>query len=622
MMANLPVESDFSGDPQAWYAIAVNEVNAANQYLVKLATATAGINPPTIDAVFPNTPDAPALLVANPPQMEQIIWELPGLPAAFSGTLSIDNYMPDPFDAQPPTLSFGAAPAPFSEPLPDAPGVNLVYEAPTLSVELPAPPSLLSIQTSRFDGINMPTIDSNVPQLSVVAPSVVQYVPGQLYTSSLLSASQATLERFIVDGGTGLPPAVEEALWNRAREREYRQAADSVADLDRMEVLGYAFPPGMYLNARIKINTELAYNVQTLNREIAIEQAKLEQENLRWAMQNAVQLEGQMISYRNSTEQRAFDSTKYATEAGIAIYNAQVQAYGAFLDAYKTKVAIYDSQVRAELARVEAYKAEIAAEQAKAEINNALVQQYKVAADVALANVDIYKAEIAGIQAKAEIEKLKIEIFGEQVRGYAAKVNAYTAGVEGFRATIAAETSKQEAFKSQVEVYSAQVDAAVKTASARIEEFKGQIMAKTAEWDGYKAAVAAASARAQAIAQINSATADTYRAEASAVASYNDVLTKQWQAAVEQAQRVAEIGVAAAKANAELFVSTRSLALESAKVGAQVSAQIGSAALNSSNWSWSRSYARSVADSYSNNYSKSDSYSESVSTSYNYSASV
>jgi hypothetical protein len=51
--------------------------------------------------------------------------------------LDVTDVMPEPFDDEPPALSFGAAPAAFSEAAPDAPGINLVFEDPTLTVDLP-----------------------------------------------------------------------------------------------------------------------------------------------------------------------------------------------------------------------------------------------------------------------------------------------------------------------------------------------------------------------------------------------------------------------------------------------------------------------------------------------------
>jgi hypothetical protein len=88
----------------------------------------------------------------------------------------------------------------------------------------------------------------------------------------------------------------------------------------------------------------------------------------------------------------------------------------------------------------------------------------------------------------------------------------------------------------------------------------------------------------------NSATADVYKSVVSGTSTYNETLTKQWNVTLEQAERVAEVGVSAAKANAELYMTTRSLALDASKVGATVNAQMGSAAIGAINWSTHYSY--------------------------------
>ena len=602
-------------------SIALKEVDAANGFIASMGSLTASITPPTINPVFPSGATAPAVLAGTAPVMDDIIWVAPNAPADFTGMLDISNILPDPFEVDAPVLSFPAAPAAFSEAAPAAPGINLVFDDPTLDLTLPAPPSLLSLNVVPFDGLNIPTLDYTVPTLTVAEPSIREYTPGAFYTSSLLTSLKSFLQDQIDNGGTGLNANVEEAIWNRAREREARSAADALRQLEEMESLGYAFPPGVYVDGRIKIATETSYAEAGASREVMIKQAELAQANTQAALSNAIAIESKLIDYTNQVEQRFFESCKYATEAGIAIYNAKVQAYAAYVDAYKGRVQAYVAQVQAETAKVDAYRATIAAEQAKADINQALVQQYKVQVDAALANVEVFKARIAAIQTKAEIEKIKVETFGEQVRAYTARIGAYTAGVEGFRATIQAEATKQDAYKARVDAYVAQVTAASKNAEIRIAAFDGQLRAYTARWDGYKSAYQAESARAQAIAAVNSSRSDAFKAQVTGFASYNDTLTKQWQVALEQAQRTAEIGVSAAKANSDLYITTRSLALDAAKVGAQVSAQLGAAALNAVNFSTSISSSTSDSQSYgvSDSFSISASTSTSTNTNYNYS---
>lgn len=604
---------------------AQSAANVAYSYMTQLGLVTADLSPPSITPVFPSPPAAPAPVQTATPAMQPVMITPPVAPAPFNQTLNIDAVLPAPFDEAPPVLMFGDAPAPFTEAAPDAPGVDTSYVMPDLDLNLPAAPNLLSLTIGAFGGVNLPTLAEDVPVLTAVAPTVVEYKPGAYYTSALLSALQTTLADRIANGGTGIPAAAENAIWDRQREREFIAGDDAVRDLERMESLGYALPPGVYLDARLRINTEMRARQISLGREIMIKQAELEMENIRQSLTVATQLENTLVNYNNQVEQRLFESSKYATEAGIEIYNAKVRAYAAFLDAYKTKINVYEARIRGELAKVEVYKAQLQAEEAKAQINNALVQQFKVQTDAALANVEVFKARVLAIQSKAELEKLKINVFGEQVRAYTAKIGAYTAGVEGFRASVMAEGSKQEAFKAKVSAYATNVDAVVKTIEARIEEYKGKILAKTAEWEGYKAAYQGEASRAQSITAANQSLVEGYRAEVAGTIGYNDTLSKQWQVSLDQAQRVSEIGLGAAKANAELYVTTRSLALDAAKVGSQVSAQIAAASLNAVNYSYSNTFGYSASAQNSNSTAQSisssiqQSTSQSTNNNYNYS---
>lgn len=599
--------------------------NTAYSYISQLGVVTAALAPPVINPVFPSSPAAPAIMSTAQPTLQPVTVTPPAQPVPLTAELNVDTLLPDTFDENPPVLMFGDAPVPFSEPAPDAPGVDTSYVMPELSLTLPAAPNLLSLTIGKFDGVTLPTLEESVPELMAVAPTVVEYKPGAYYTSALLTGLQNTLLDRITNGGTGIPAAAENAIWDRQREREFIVADDAIRDLERMESMGFAMPPGVYMDARLRVNTEMRARQISLGREIMIKQAELEMENIRRSLEVATQLEGTLVNYNNQVEQRLFESSKYATQAGIEIYNAKVRAYAAYLDAYKTKINIYEARIRGELAKVEVYKAQLQAEEAKAQINNALVQQFKVQTEAALANVEVFKAQVLAIQSKAELEKLKINIFGEQVRAFTAKISAYTAGVEGFRATVAAESAKQDAYKSQVAAYAAKVDAVVKTIEAKIEEYKGKVMAKTAEWEGYKAAYQGEASRAQSITSSNQSLIEAYKADVASVAGFNETLTKQWQVSIDQAQRTAEIAVSAAKANGELYLTTRGLALDAAKVGSQVSAQIAAASLNAVNYSYSNTFGYSASATNSTSASSSgsssfvDSTSDNTNSNYNYS---
>lgn len=592
--------------------VAYGEITYANQFLARLGDLAAGLVPPVINPIFPVGNVPPAISVPTPPDLIPIVWTPPPTPTPFSGTLDVSSIFPAPFDKDPPVLIFPTPPATFAGVTPAAPPIDLNFTYPTVSVDLPRPPALLSLQTHTFDGVVLPTIDSTIPVLTAVAPNLVAYVEGPTYTSQLLDDMRASLSARITQGGTAIPAAAEQAIYDREREKEARALADGIAALDRMESMGFALPPGVFLDAHIKLQTEFGYVAASHAREVMISQAKLEQDNILAALETAVKIEGSLIGYANQVAQRAFEASKYATEAGIAIYNAQVQAYSAILKAYEVKVEIYKAQIEAALATVQVFKIEIDAELAKAQVNTALVQQYTAEVQAALAVVDIYKAEIEAIQVRATVEKVKVEIYGEQIKAYVGQINAFTAQVEAYRASVQTQTAIEESFKVEVEAFAAQVNAAAAEANAKVEVFKAQVAANAETYEGYKALVIGQGEQVKAESEANRAAAVIYEAVTRGVSAYNEVLVKEWQVAIDEAQRVTEIGVSAAKANADLYLTVQSLMQDATKVGGQVAAQIAAAALSSVNWSTHRAANANIS------YQGSDSDSHSVSTSINF----
>lgn len=595
------------GDAYTMFYTSQQLVNLAEGYIAQLEAQAGMLAAPTINVAFPivTTPPVPAQVPG--PTLQQVTWTVPGQPPPFSGSVDVSGLVIAPFTGVPPTLSFGAQPAPFTGAAPAAPPVNLDFTYPTVSVTLPTPPSLMTLDTVNFPTIVIPPFNASVPALTAVQPGPFNYQPGALYTSQLLTDLENELDLAITTGQyTVLNSQVQQALWDAGREREYRQQAAALAELTRMEALGYAFPPGVYVDARIKIQTETNYTIAGLSRDIMTKQAELQLENIGKAREEAVKLEYRLIQYANENAQRAFEAAKYATEAGIALYNAQVQAYTASLEGYKTQAMVYDTQIKGLMAQVQVVQAQIEYEKTKADINTALVHQYEVEVQAAEAVLQIYKTQVEIIQTQANVEKIKVEIYGEEIKAFIGQINAYTAQVEGYKASVEAQATIEQAFKTSVDAYTAEVNANVAQINARVSVFQSQVQAYQAQLAGYDAAIKGMVGQAQAASMFNTATAEVFKAQVEAMTSYNQVLTAQWTAILNEQAQITQIAVSAAKANGDLYISARGLSLDASKVGAQVMAQLGAAALGAISWHNSSQWSSSMSSSDSISQSKSD----------------
>ena len=611
------------GDPTTIISKGDALMSTAISYANQIGTIAGGLQVPVINPVFPTIGSAPLPITVPPPVTKEVVWTVPTQPGANYGDLgNLDGYLPGPLTDLPPTLVFGTVPPKDFGSAPDSPQIDLNFTLPELHLQLPTAPQLMTINTIQFDGVTLPTFDTTAPVLNVVAPNLITYQEAPPYTSTLLSMLKQDLEDAISNGlNIGMPTEALRGLFDQARENEYRTMADSLAELDRMEAMGFALPPGVYVDGRIKITTETQNKMAGLNRDIMVKQADLTLQNLMKCREDATQLEGKLIDYANQVAQRAFESSKYQTEALVAIYNARINAFNAQMEGYKARAQVYDYQIRGALAIAEIYKTRVEAESLKAQVNNSLVQMYKAEVDAAMANVEIFKAELQAVQIQAELQKTKVEAFAEQIRAYTGQISAYSAEVEAYKATMQAQGIQQDAYRSRVEAYKATVEAGVAQINGRVEGYKAKITGYQASLDGFKASLEAMVQQARAAAEYNTSRAEVYRATISGISAYNEVITKQWSAAIEIATKQTELGIKAAEANIQAYLQAKQIAIEAAKTGAQVAAQLGAAAFNaisfSNSNSWSSSGSQSYAESYSyalsNSAASTDSYSESKS---------
>lgn len=531
---------------------------------------------------------------------------------------------------EPPVLEFGTAPT-----IPSVGSVD-IPTAPTLDVV--TPPTYLTLNTPTFSGIDLHTdyLDKldNIPTLSLVEPTPYTYALGPEYASALLTGLKNILNARL-GGGTGLDAAVEQAIWDRARDRETKTALGNEAEIMRQsEALGFQLPPGV-LSAQLRDAQKNHYDkLSGLSRDIAIKQAELEQENLRQTIAAGMELEGKLIDYSYKLEALTFEAAKITAENAIAVYTAQIEQFKALLVAYNTYASAYDSIIKAELGKVEVYKAELDGEQAKADINTAMVQQYKAAIEAGSAQVEIYKAQVgaanaligveqtrisaageqikayvalvnaetskleaykAGIQAEAtkvdiykaevgaasalmQLEQIKIGAAGERVKAYSASVGAQTSKVDAYKAGIQAETTKIDIYKIKADVFGIKANAQAEKARAEISRFAALAQSKANEWDGYKAKVAAESERIRALAAQSGSMLDGYKAGAAAIEAEAGMTTKIWETQLKDYEAAQNIALQSAKINGDWVIATNGARLDAAKVGAQVYAQLTSSA--------------------------------------------
>ena len=524
------------------------------------------------------TPPTPPSAITPPPAptLPGITVTTPNTPGAFTEGKPV-IVVTDFTDEEPnlnlppaPTVIYGLAPI-----VPDVSDVNMPNEPEMADVALP---TFLSLSTPTFGGVDLHydylSKLEDIPTLELVQPTPYHYARGPAYASALLDNLKAVLNERI-KGGTGLNPAVEQAIWDRARSRETQTALANEAEVMRQsEALGFQLPSGV-LAAQLREAQQAYYDkLSGFSRDVAIKQAELEQENLKQTIAQGMQLEGQLIDYSLKLEQMTFEAAKTAAENAIQIYNGQVEKFKALLAAYDTYAAAYKTIMDAELSKVEVYKAQMQGEQAKAEVNNSLVQRYKAQIEAGMSRVEVYKAQVGAANTRVQLEQTKLSAVGEQIKAYVAQVNAETAKVEAYKAGVQAETAKVEIYSAKAQAYGIKTNAQAEKARAEISRFNALAQAKEAEWRGFEAQVRAEASRLDAIASHSGALTANYKAHAEVLQASASLQERAWEASAKQYEAGQNYAMQAAKMNGDWQMQASEARRDVAKAGTQVYAQL------------------------------------------------
>ena len=539
--------------------------------------------PPTLVEVFLDTTGAPGTAPAIDPlphvteglQLAPVFTALPPtmlLPPRPAELGAFTEYAPDISTelllGEAPDMEVGLAPTAPEIILPSKPGGmrQLLNAAPTIRTDfiVPEPPRLLErigeAPTVR-DRAEPDAPQYDVPDFSVIAPAAPDSPPAGLSSELIASyretapafiaalegqidarmdkinpefrSQMATLEgklrSFIVDQGTALRPEVENAIYERSKDKvsaEFRRARES-AFTDAAK-RGLTLPDGSAYAAVRQARLAGADANARASVEIAVKQAELEQQNIQFAITTSNQLRTAVlqsaIAYHQSLvalNGQAVDTAKTVVNNIIETYNMSLKVYSAKVEAYKAEAAVYEAHLRAIATKVDIYRAQISALQALVQVDATRIDAYKSSIDALQAIAGIYQSQIQALVAQTSIEKIKIEAFGAEVeayraeaqakaaewQGYSAAVNGeeakakvYAASMDGFRALVDSKRAQMEGYKVSADVQIARLGAErlkIEGFAAKVQAHAAMAQAKRGEWDGYSAAVSGEAAKIQ-----------------------------------------------------------------------------------------------------------------------------
>jgi len=397
-------------------------------------------------------------------------------------------------------------PDPFKAPTyPDKPTIELPQIVSPINIVLPTldPPDISGIQAT------IAGLRDNLPE----APSLPQDIGftdivNQFFSSAKLQISDTVLglvEKIntLLSGGTGIPNDVALAMRNRAYFIEDRMAyqAEQTAIADWL-ARGFTLPGGSLEVKLTEIRQKSVDKKSELNLNLWIEEAKLEIENMRFAVQQGITYEAMHKDALIKLYGVCGDLAAKAADVQIKLLDAAVNVFQAKGQMWQIQFSTINSEIQLELSNIEVYKAQLEGQKLISDLNQQEVELYKTQIESVNSRVSLYKAEVEATNALLQGELGKLQYAAERVKLYATEISAWEAEWKAYGESVRAEQGKVEIYKalvqgfsSEVEAYAKNIDAAKTEASLQLETLQLGLQTWTAQLEKYKAEVQAESVR-------------------------------------------------------------------------------------------------------------------------------
>lgn len=549
--------------------------------------------------VRPVKPDAP--------ELDEISTDVPTAPEVEDVEFRDAGDAPESPDFS--NLSFSPPTAP-STPLPTPPADDDVVLETIVIPEmdpynLPSPKQLYELNIPDAPELPEVEFEAERPEFDFDAPDGTFNWQETAYSSDLMDSVKANLQS-LIDGGLGLPAAIEQALFERGRERADTLGLARVQQAENLMASRGIYEGGGYMRATLeKARFEARTDAAGHNRDITIEAAKITVESVRFGLSQAATLEIALLQENSQINQRSLEAAKIAKDVSISVFNAHVSRYNLEVELFKADAQVFLNRIQANIARAEMFKAEIDAQKAIGEINEGLIRSYiaELQSIDTLANIYRSKLEAAKVAGEINVQRLeqarikvqtyatRVEAWGKEQDGYRTQVEAAMGNVRMYEVVGNVYARRCEAFKSINESYFQQ-------AQARIEVQKLGFAGFNAELEAARALLAAQVARNNSKAQLFSSQADMYSAEGQVAAAESAAQDRtnelRVRVATARLESILKITDSRINQNAQIY----GLYVEQLKAKAQVVSQLAAATMSGVNFG--ASYSGSLNFGYQN----------------------
>ncbi len=427
-----------------------------------------------------------------------------------------------------------------------------------------------------------------IPDYNITLPDIEFSFVESEYTSALKDALGAKLLSDVQNGGTGLDADVEDAIWERTRERDDKDYVEAAAKLDsKWSGKKFSLPDGVLVNLHQDLIVDDRNQRVERSRDILIKQGELAQANTHFAITSSLGLETLEINHANEVANRALEAAKSVMELGIAFHDLKIKDYNIQLERVKIQAIEQGARLEGERLRLEGYRVSLLEVQAKSGLDKDRLAEYTVDLERYNSLVKLFTAEQGAVETALGIEGLKLGLYKENINDYKSRLDAqrneallYEAQTKGelgkiqiYTAELDAEKTRVGTLKVQTDIEIAKLNESVKLQDLELRAFIGNI-------ERYKAEIGIANVELSQEAVMYGHDVAKFRAEIQKDVSQLELGVETLIKGRALDLQNTNIRLENAKANLDSLLSTANLRLEAAKGIASAYVSITSAIMS------------------------------------------
>lgn len=526
------------------------------------------------------------------------------------GAIALDALPPMPAEPDFSGMVYRQPAAP-NAPLPVRPADT---DVPLLEIDIPDAPAFVMPADPVLYALNLPAIpDLVMPEFQGVRPAFDLHAPTeglnwtfQAYDRSTIDTIKGQLSSMTING-LALPPAIEQAIFDRARGREDILSEQQVSEATRaLSARGLRQPAGLLSRTLDRIRTAARITSSGASRDLGIEIAKQNIESIKFGLSQAIALESTLLQQHVAIQGLILDAAKAAHAAMLEVFNGQVALHNAQWEGFKAEAQVFEARIRALAAQADVLKTRIEAEKVKGDINEGLVRAYAEKVRSLSALSDMYRAQVEAAKAKGEINVQRLEQVRLRLQTYGIDVDAWGKQWDAYKAQVDAETNglryyetMGSVFGQRVTAWRGQVEAQSTRAQSQIAAQNQQLELFRATLDGIKTRVLAQSTNVDAITKTFAAKTSLYGVEGQLSAAESAAGDRTAQLRMDQAKLTFDAAARNAEVAGNFALKKADLAIEGSRGAAQVLGQLTASVMSGVNMSASSGYSESMGWSWS-----------------------